>query len=84
VPIKNEPFDMMMKCNMCYDRTSAGKKPMCATVCPSGALYYGTREEIAKMRPNSTPVNTFQFGQEIVTTKVNLMMPKGSTSLKID
>ena len=27
--------DQMMKCDMCYDRTSAGKRPMCATVCPS-------------------------------------------------
>ena len=39
-------FELMMKCDMCYDRTSAGKKPMCATVCPSGALFFGTREEI--------------------------------------
>ncbi|MND93983.1 Anaerobic dimethyl sulfoxide reductase chain B [compost metagenome] len=84
VPIKEEKYDLMMKCNMCYDRTSAGKKPMCATVCPSGALYYGTREEISKMRPSSTPVNTFYFGKEKVTTKVNLMMPAGSTSIQVD
>jgi len=31
VPRKIEPMDLMMKCNMCYDRTSVGKKPMCAT-----------------------------------------------------
>jgi Fe-S-cluster-containing dehydrogenase component len=24
-------FDLMMKCDMCYDRTSTGRKPMCAT-----------------------------------------------------
>lgn len=83
VPVKQEKHDMMMKCNMCYDRTSAGKKPMCATVCPSQALFYGTREEISRMRPNSTPVNTFIFGEQVVTTKVNIMMPKGSTQLKI-
>lgn len=83
VPKKQEEAELMMKCNMCYDRTSAGKKPMCATVCPSQALYYGTREEIARMRPDSVPVNTFQFGQEIVGTKVNIMMPKGSNILKI-
>jgi Fe-S-cluster-containing dehydrogenase component len=69
---------------MCYDRTSAGKKPMCATVCPSQALYYGTREEIARMRPNSSPVNNFIFGNEKVSTKVNIMMPKGSTYLIVD
>jgi Fe-S-cluster-containing dehydrogenase component len=74
----------MMKCNMCYDRTSAGKRPMCATVCPSGALWFGKREKLAKMRPNSTPVNTFVFGAQTVRTKVNIMMPAGSTSLRVD
>ncbi|HEY1166174.1 MAG TPA: 4Fe-4S dicluster domain-containing protein [Chitinophaga sp.] len=83
VPFKQEKYDLMMKCNLCYDRTSAGKKPMCATVCPSGALYYGTREEMRKMRPQSDPVNHFLFGKEAVTTKVNIMMPKGATMLKV-
>jgi len=83
VPFKQEKYDLMMKCNLCYDRTSAGKKPMCATVCPSGALYYGTREDMRKMRPQSDPVNHFLFGKEEVTTKVNIMMPKGATMLKV-
>jgi Fe-S-cluster-containing dehydrogenase component len=69
---------------MCYDRTSAGKKPMCATVCPSGALFYGTREQIGRNRPNSSPVNTFRFGRQLVKTKVNIMMPKGATELVVD
>ncbi|PAW77470.1 MAG: 4Fe-4S ferredoxin [Verrucomicrobia bacterium Tous-C9LFEB] len=84
VPKKVEPMQLMMKCNMCYDRTSAGKKPMCATVCPSGALWYGKREDIEKARPNSTAVNSFQFGKQAVKTKVNIMMPKGSTQLVVD
>jgi len=75
VPKMNTGMNMMMKCNMCYDRTSVGLKPMCASVCPSQALYYGTREEIAAMRPRSRPVNTFQFGQQTITTKVNMMVP---------
>ena len=44
-------IELMMKCDMCYDRTSVGKKPMCATVCPSQALFFGTREEIEQLRP---------------------------------
>ena len=40
-------FDQMMKCDMCTDRTSEGLKPMCASVCPSEALWYGTPEEFA-------------------------------------
>jgi Fe-S-cluster-containing dehydrogenase component len=84
VPQKIETTQLMMKCNMCHDRTSAGKRPMCATVCPSGALWYGTRERMRELRPNSTPVNQFQFGMQSVTTKVNLMMPKGATKLIVD
>jgi len=83
VPIKNEESELMTKCNMCYDRTGAGLKPMCATVCPSSALFYGTLEEMEEKRPNSVPVNTFIFGDREVITKVNVMMPKGSTELKI-
>ena len=54
----------MMKCDMCYDRTSVGKKPMCATVCPSQALFFGTREQIEQLRPMSMPTNRFQFGTD--------------------
>lgn len=84
VPIKFDATDLMKKCNMCFDRTSVGKKPMCATVCPSGALFWGTREELAKNRPNSTPVNNFRFGHQHVKTKVHYMMPKGSTEMVVD
>jgi len=65
----------MMKCDMCYDRTSTGKRPMCATVCPSEALYYGTMEEFKKRRPGN-PVNTWRFGKQTVTTKVYMVMPE--------
>ena len=59
VPKMNTEMNLMMKCDMCYDRTSVGKKPMCASVCPSQALYFGTREEIEKLRPRSRPMNHF-------------------------
>jgi Fe-S-cluster-containing dehydrogenase component len=68
---------------MCYDRTSIGKKPMCATVCPSQALYYGTRDELVKMR-RETPVNDFVFGQQRVRTKVNLMSAPDAQELDFD
>jgi Fe-S-cluster-containing dehydrogenase component len=68
---------VMMKCDMCYDRSSAGKKPMCATVCPSQALFFGTREEIMALRPQSRPSNVFRFGEQTITTRVNVMVPRG-------
>ena len=51
----------------------------------SNYLFMGidTRENVAKKRPNSSPVNRFIFGKEVVNTKVNIMMPKGSEELKV-
>jgi Fe-S-cluster-containing dehydrogenase component len=84
VPKMEAEFSLMMKCDMCYDRTSAGLKPMCASVCPSGALYFGTREEIERQRPRSRPINTFQFGEQTITTKVNMMVPRDGGVQHVD
>jgi len=84
VPKMNTGMNLMMKCDMCYDRSSVGKKPMCASVCPSQALFFGTRDEIEKLRPRSRPVNSFQFGNQSITTKVNMMVPKDSPVEQID
>jgi Fe-S-cluster-containing dehydrogenase component len=73
----------MMKCDMCFDRTSIGKKPMCATVCPSQALYYGRPEDIERMRVEK-PVNAFQFGNQTVHTKVRVMSGGDSDRLEFD
>ena len=67
---------IMMKCDMCYDRSSVGKKPMCTTVCPSQALFFGTREQIEQLRPASAPINRFQFGRQTIATRVNIMVPR--------
>jgi Fe-S-cluster-containing dehydrogenase component len=75
VPKMNTRMNLMMKCDMCYDRTSIGLKPMCASVCPSQALAFGTREEMARLRPRAKAVNTFQFGRQLIRTKVNFMVP---------
>ena len=77
VPELYEDRQIMMKCDMCYDRTSVGKKPMCATVCPSQALFFGTLEQIEQMRPLSTPINRFQFGNQVISTRVFTMVPHG-------
>lgn len=76
VPKMSTRMNLMMKCDMCYDRTSVGLKPMCASVCPSQALAFGTREEIAALRPGARPVNTFHFGAQTIRTKVNVLVPK--------
>jgi Fe-S-cluster-containing dehydrogenase component len=76
VPKMHTQMNLMMKCDMCYDRTSVGQKPMCASVCPSQALFYGRREEIERLRPRSRPIKRFQFGSQVITTRVNVMVPR--------
>jgi len=75
---------IMMKCDMCYDRTSVGKRPMCATVCPSQALFYGTREQLAMLRPQSQPINSFRFGEQLITTRVNVLVPRARPPEHVD
>jgi len=61
--------DQMMKCDMCYDRSSAGLAPMCASVCPSEALWFGTPAEFQANRRGEL-IHEFRFGSQPVATKV--------------
>jgi Fe-S-cluster-containing dehydrogenase component len=83
IPKLMAPQEQMMKCDMCYDRTSAGKRPMCATVCPSQALAYVRPDQIALERREKA-VNTFYFGNQKITTKVFMMAPQDQDSVSID
>jgi len=83
VPKLKSDLEQMMKCDMCYDRTSAGKRPMCATVCPSQALAYVPMDTILRMRPEK-PTNVFFFGNEHVTTKVFMMAPREVDAINVD
>lgn len=69
VPKYISNYDQMMKCDMCYDRSSVGLTPMCASVCPSEALWFGTPEQFDATR-TGTLVNEWWFGEQYVTTKV--------------
>jgi Fe-S-cluster-containing dehydrogenase component len=69
VPKYAAELDQMMKCDMCTDRTVDGLPPMCASVCPSEALWYGTEEQFAARRRGAL-VRDFSFGRQAVRTKV--------------
>jgi Fe-S-cluster-containing dehydrogenase component len=75
VPKYMAGINQMMKCDMCYDRTSIGKRPMCATVCPSGALAFTTREHLQGTR-QGVAIGEWRFGGEVVRTKVNVLVPE--------
>ncbi len=83
VPKYYGEIDQMMKCDMCYDRTSTGRRPWCATVCPSQALAFTTFEEIARTRQGAA-VNEWQFGGETVRTKVFVMVPRDVPRIAVD
>ena len=83
VPTVHTGLELMMKCDMCYDRTSVGLRPMCATVCPSQALSYGPPDLIARQR-SSVPTNDFRFGKEHVRTKVFMMTPPSEPVLEVN
>ena len=40
----------MRKCNMCYERQSAGKLTACAEACPTGATKCGDRDALMAKR----------------------------------
>ena len=82
VPKYDGEADQMMKCDMCYDRTSIGKKPMCATVCPSQALAFTTLEEIEQTR-DGVPTNVCRCGGETVRTKVFVMLPRHAPGIHV-
>jgi len=82
VPKYFAEIDQMMKCDLCYDRTSAGKKPMCATVCPAQAITFIPTSEIERSR-RGTAINQFRFGNEVVRTKVFLMAPRGVAEMHL-
>lgn len=83
VPKYYGDIDQMMKCDLCYDRTSAGRRPMCATVCPSQALSYTTLEEIERTR-DGVPTNVWRFGDEVVRTKVYVVLPHKAPAIHVD
>jgi Fe-S-cluster-containing dehydrogenase component len=69
VPTVALELEQMMKCDMCFDRTSQDLAPMCASVCPSQALWFGTREQFAATRTGAL-VDEVRFGRQRVRTKV--------------
>lgn len=82
VPKIDVQRELMMKCDLCYDRTSGGLAPMCATVCPSGALFYGTHEEVQDRRL-ARPLDVFAFGDHVIATRNAVMVPAPTARIEV-
>lgn len=78
-----EAFPVVQKCDFCKDiRLAKGEQPVCADVCPRGAIKFGKRGELlkeAKRRIKNNPdrYNTHVYGEkEIGGTSVLFLAPK--------
>ena len=67
---------LQYKCNLCYDRTSVGLAPMCASVCPTGSIFYGTLEELLAQRPGAAATDIVVFGEQEIRTGVATVTPR--------
>ncbi len=59
---------------------------MCATVCPTQAIFYGTYEEwlaAGRAKQNAKPVNVFYFGQQRVQTRNYVVMIEQDEALDL-
>ncbi len=71
----------IVKCDFCEDQTTIGKSTKCASVCPVGAITYGTRKEMileAKKRIKNSPgkyVNHIYGEKELGGTSVLYISP---------
>lgn len=43
---KRQDDGRAFKCTLCYDRTTAGLMPACATACPTESIQYGPLDEL--------------------------------------
>jgi Fe-S-cluster-containing dehydrogenase component len=71
---------LQYKCDLCYDRTSQGRAPMCATVCPTDAIFFGTYSDMLAARPHAEAMDIFGFGEERIRTGVAVVVPAGRSS----
>ncbi len=46
IPRMNPKDNRVYKCTLCVDRVNVGKEPACVKTCPTGAIRFGSKEEM--------------------------------------
>lgn len=49
IPRRDPVTGVITKCDMCVDRIRNNLKPVCVTVCPTGAMKFGERKEVLRL-----------------------------------
>jgi formate dehydrogenase iron-sulfur subunit len=63
VPKADHTSGTAKKCRLCLDRIQNGLKPACATACPTGAVQFGTRDEMLQLAKSRQAVISEQTGK---------------------
>lgn len=61
IPRYDKIAKMITKCDMCFDRVSAGMLPMCVKTCPTGAMVFGERDEILAIAKERLSITKKRF-----------------------
>lgn len=48
IPRISEKDNKAYKCTLCSDRVAVGQEPACVKTCPTGAIVFGTKEDMVK------------------------------------
>ncbi|MBG6245479.1 formate dehydrogenase subunit beta [Candidatus Symbiopectobacterium sp. 'North America'] len=46
VPRLNKDDNRVYKCTLCVDRVAVGQEPACVKTCPTGAIHFGTKDDM--------------------------------------
>jgi formate dehydrogenase iron-sulfur subunit len=74
IPRVDDAKKLMYKCDMCYDRTSKGRPPMCVSVCPTDTIQF-LEEEIVKTRMPKPVQYEWKFGDTVIETRTVIGVP---------
>ncbi len=75
-------WQLLVKCDLCQDRTERRLFPLCAAACPTQALWYGAVKSFQAGR-NGWPADTTVFGEQPVRTRVRQVFPAPSRVLEV-
>lgn len=68
IPLIDTDTRLMVKCDLCYERTNRGLPPMCASVCPTEALRFLDLERDTPHLRGRRLDNRWAFGETVIET----------------
>ena len=68
----------IVKCELCSELTAKGGQPGCTSVCPTGAVIYGKREEVLAKVAAGRPLGRLAEPEEIAAVIAFLCSPRAS------